>query len=73
MAATAKAAWGPEMAHKHEWKNTLYRRSPLTMGASGRGRTVAWKRVCVTCGLKQTRYTDYEKRRTLWRDDKDEK
>jgi len=51
---------------KHQWRNLKYRASPLTTGASGRGRTVAWRRVCEICGEVQQRYTDYEVRRTKW-------
>ena len=56
------------MKHEHEWKNTLYRASPLTMGASGKGRTIPWERVCLTCGKEQSRSTDWVNRRTVWQE-----
>jgi len=52
--------------HKHRWKILKYRASPLTTGASGRGRTVAWRRVCLECRQVQQRHTDYARRRTVW-------
>ena len=51
---------------KHEWLLSKYAASPLTCGASGRGRTVAWERECRHCGRLESRYVDWKKNRTAW-------
>jgi hypothetical protein len=59
--------------HKHEWLDTFSRASPFTTGAGGRGRTIAYRRKCATCGRKERRTSDWTKLRTgPWVEDKDE-
>jgi len=56
--------------HRHMWRVTKWRAPGHTKGASGRGRTMAWKREC-PCGAVQWRRFDEEKRRSKWHNEGD--